>query len=498
MDPYKNIPRNNGNGQETDPIVAERIATLQEFRQNLYNFFPHRADALMDLIDALASNLNARSVVELSLSSLFRREYSSVYDAIEHFFVPSAPEKAAQEQRAHEQGLLRLIGPYLPAPQQRKYWLFGTDVTYLPRQFAQTLADRTMVHCPNPIQGNKPVTIGHDYSILSYLPEKASAASPPWVVPLLVRRVRSSEKAAQVGAEQIAAVVTDETLPFEEELCVLVEDSAYSGREHLGSVATHPNLVSILRLPNNRVVYHQFELPEGETNPVGHPTWYGDRFDLKDPTTWPAPDETASTTLTTKKGKTYTVSLEGWHKMVRTGKKDLPLHKYPFTLVRARVLDAEGNPVFKQEMWLLAIGVRRGELSLLAIWEAYSQRYDVEHFFRFGKQRLLMAAYQAPVVEHEENWWGLVQLAYTQLWLARPLAEMLPKPWERYLPQPEAGEAPPATVQRDFERIIRQIGTPAQPPKPRGNSPGRAKDNKPPPRPRQPVIKKAAKQPVVP
>ncbi len=486
----KNTPQDDGTGQEIEQKTAEAIAILQEFRQDLYNFFPLRADALMELIDALASNSNAHSVVELSLSPLFRREYGSVYDAIEHFFVPSSAENAVQEQRAHEQEILGLITPYLPAPQQRKYWLFGTDVTYLPRQFARTLGDRTFVHCPNTIKGNKPVTIGHDYSVLSFLPEKVSAGSPPWVVPLIVRRVKSTEKASQVGAEQIAAVVAEETLPFKGELSVHVADSAYSAREHLGSVAIIENLVSVIRLPCNRVFYCQYELPEGEKNPVGHPTWYGDRFDLKDPDTWPEPDETAETTFVTKKGKTYTVQLEGWHDMLRTGEKDIPMHKYPFTLVRARVLDKNGNPVFKRDMWLLAIGERRWELSLVDIWEAYSQRYDVEHFFRYGKQRLLMAAFQTPDVEREENWWWIVQLAYIQLWLARSLAETLPNPWERYLPQSETGEASPSTVQRDFERIIQQIGTPAQPPKRRGNSSGRVKGDKPPPRPRQPVIKK--------
>ncbi len=483
-------PQDSRNVQGTNPRIAEAIARLQEFRQNLYNFIPGRADAVLELIDALASNSHARSVVELSLSPLFRREYSSVYDAIEHFFVPSKPEKALQERRGHEQALLRLISPYLPAPQQRKYWLFGTDVTYLPRQFSRTLEDRTFVHCPNTIAGNKPVTIGHDYSVLSFLPEKACSGSPPWVVPLIVRRVESTEKASRVGAEQIMAVVTDETLPFKGKLSVHVADSAYSAREHLGIVACHEDLVSVIRFPSNRVVYHKFEFSEGEKSSAGHPTWYGDRFDLKDPDTWPAPDVTAVTTFVTKKGKTYTVQLEGWYDMVRTGTQDIPMHKYPFTLVRARVVDADGQPVFKRAMWLITIGERRQELSLVDIWEAYSQRYDVEHFYRYGKQRLLMAAYQTPDVEHEANWWWIVQLAYVQLWLARSLAEALPNPWERYLPQPETGEASPSTVQRDFERIIRQIGTPAQPPKRRGYSSGRAKGDKPPPRPRRKIIKK--------
>ena len=71
---------------------------------------------------------------------------------------------------------------------------------------------------------------------------------------------------------------TDETLPFKAELSVLVEDSAYSGRSHLGSIAIHPNLVSVIRFPGNRVVSRKFELPEGADNAVGHPTWYGVRL----------------------------------------------------------------------------------------------------------------------------------------------------------------------------------------------------------------------------
>jgi len=119
----------------------------------------------------------------------------------------------------------------------------------------------------------------------------------------------------------------------------------------------------------------------------------------------------------------------------------------------------------------------------------------VEHFFRFGKQRLLMTAYQTPEVQHEENWWQLAQLAYVQLWLARHLAEAMPRPWERYLPQfhtqAENQEISPSMVQRDFGRIIQEIGTPAQSPKPRGKSPGRTKGERQQPRKRHKVVKKS-------
>ena len=129
------------------------------------------------------------------------------------------------------------------------------------------------------------------------------------------------------------------------------------------------------------------------------------------------------------------------------------------------------------------------------VFDAYSVRDDVEPFFRGGKQRLLLTAYQTPVVEDEENWGTVVQLAYVQLWLARSLAQEMPKPWERYLPNPEIGVASPSTVQRNFGRIIRQLGTPPDLPKPRGYSPGREKGQRQTPRIRSPSIKKGPATP---
>ena len=118
----------------------------------------------------------------------------------------------------------------------------------------------------------------------------------------------------------------------------------------------------------------------------------------------------------------------------------------------------------------------------------------MEHFFRFGKQRLLTTSYQTPIVEHEENWWQITQLAYVQLFLAQDLADTLPKPWERYLPQFAAnGSASPSMVQRDFRRIIRTIEPMQESPKPRGKSPGRAVGDAQKRRERHEVIKKSKK-----
>ncbi|KAA6184943.1 transposase [Thiohalocapsa marina] len=111
------------------------------------------------------------------------------------------------------------------------------------------------------------------------------------------------------------------------------------------------------------------------------------------------------------------------------------------------------------------MGQRRGELSLQQIQQAYRQRFDLEHFFRFSKHHLLLDRFQTPELTHEEHWWPLVCLAYVQLWLAAPLASDRPRPWERGRPKPLADtRLSPARVQRDFAHLIRPIGTPAHAP----------------------------------
>ena len=167
------------------------------------------------------------------------------------------------------------------------------------------------------------------------------------------------------------------------------------------------------------------------------------------------------------------------------------MHLHPFTLIQIQVTDEMGKTVWKP-MWLSVFGQRRHQLTGAQSWQAYRQRYDLEHFNRFGKQKLLMNSFQTPEVEREENWVQLSLLAYVQLWAARDLAVNLPRPWERYLPSSVNGHVTPSVVQRDFTRIISQIGTPAQSPKRRGKSLGRTAGESQPPRPRHQVVKKGS------
>ena len=76
------------------------------------------------------------------------------------------------------------------------------------------------------------------------------------------------------------------------------------------------------------------------------------------------------------------------------------------------------------------------------------------------------------------------------LYHVRHLANEMRYPWERRQVVVLSKSKPASQVQRDYARIIREIGTPAHIPKPRGKSPGRQRGVIVPHRRLQPVIRK--------
>ncbi len=273
-----------------------------------------------------------------------------------------------------------------------------------------------------------------------------------------------TKQARCVGSQQLKQILTNENLPWSNHLSVVVVDSDYSAKTFLTEQEQHSNLVVVTRVRSNRVFY---TCPETQAKPSkGHPQWYGDKFDLKDETTWHGANEVVQTNFTTKKGRLLNVTISCWSNMLMRGSHDCPMHRQPFTLMQIQITTPEGRRIWKP-MWLIIMGQRRLELTTTAAYYAYRQRYDIEHLLRFeregrrgflamsnhavGKQRLLLNATGTPEVEHEESWVQLSFLAYVQLWAARKLAGNLPRPWERYLPQKPAGFLTPSQVRSRSE-----------------------------------------------
>ena len=101
------------------------------FRREGYQVFEHRADAGMDLVDALTSAPTVESPVGMSESPLFRRGFSSVYDFLElgRILLPRLRRVLLRNQPEEAE---RIAG----------YELYATDCTKDPALEAETVPDR--------------------------------------------------------------------------------------------------------------------------------------------------------------------------------------------------------------------------------------------------------------------------------------------------------------------------------------------------------------------
>ncbi len=90
------------------------------------------------------------------------------------------------------------------------------------------------------------------------------------------------------------------------------------------------------------VFYRQFIPDPNQAKTSGHPRWYGNKFDLKDESTWHEPDEISQVSFTTKKGRQLTVTISGWKQILMRGTKQYKMNNYPFTLLQIVVARSRG------------------------------------------------------------------------------------------------------------------------------------------------------------
>jgi len=158
--------------------------TIQEFRHGLYQCFTRAEDALFSLNDALLTFPQAQSLVELSLSPLFKRQWSSLYAAL------------SDGQIARDKWLDHLARFFAPPPPEGKALLVGIDATNIPRPESPTARDRTYLYLPNLPECKTPVTVGWQFSSLVVLPHQPSSSS----YYLDQKRIESAQTACQVAA----------------------------------------------------------------------------------------------------------------------------------------------------------------------------------------------------------------------------------------------------------------------------------------------------------
>jgi hypothetical protein len=446
-------------------VITQEVAQeyARQFRTEVYGTFHRRADAVFDLIDALACDTQARSPVELSLSPFFRQQYASLYKGLKAWEYDAA---------ALDMVLLRA----LPEPELGGFRLWVLDETPRRRQYAPTLADRGYVYAPNPVRGNKPITIGYNYSALAHIDQEGpSTWAPPWAID----RTPTAWTGVDVGLTQVIRLVLSD-----DHWHVITADSRYGTPLYIAGLYQCPSVTGVTRLRAYRNLYHKPPPYSGK----GRPRIHGDVFKLHKPGTWSEADERHEFTEQDAKGRETRVVIEAWEEMHF---KKAP--HCPFTLVKVTTYNADGQLRFKRPVWLIVSGHRR--LPAKQARKAYRRRPVGEHLFRFVKRHLLFEAAQMGSVEQDERWSTVVGLAYWNLYVNRDIVGRSVRPWERYKPIPPVGQpASPSQARRSFGRLLPELGTPASAPRPRGKSPGRAKGDRPQPRKRFKVVYKGRKR----
>ena len=445
-------------------------SALGEFRAALYGCFRHRADALFELTDALLTTGPTLSPAHLSLAPVHRRGWGSLYAALAHGRIPRS---AVRELVARY--------PLADGPP-----LYAVDVSVWPRCDAETSPERGYYYHSSRHSAGQPIVAGWAYQWVNQL----SLTADSWTAPLDVQRVHPGEDTNTVAAAQIKDVVrrraADGRVPL------FAFDAGYDPVQlalDLGALDLDTPVALLVRLRKNRCFYADPDPARAAV--TGRPRRHGRKFACKDPTTWPAP----TAEYQTEDAQYGPVRVRAW-----AGLHAIPQNhttkgtRGPKPIIRGTLILVEVSRLphptrTPNPLWLWWQGPEGSAPDLALLWRVYVRRFDQEHTFRFCKGVLTWTTPRVRTPAQADRWTWLVLLAYTQLRLARSVVTDQRLPWERRLP-PHA--LTPYRVRRAFSALLPLLGTPANPPKPCGRSPGRPKGARSGPAPRYPAIKTAA------
>jgi hypothetical protein len=406
------------------------LNTFKQLRHHVYQCYERSADALFELGDALSSEASARSLPELSLSPVFRRQWASVYEALE-------------DGQINERGWMTVWTTALLAEHAGPVWI-SVDSTSIARPEADTSPDRGMIYVCNLPHARKPVSVGWQFSTVMLLPEQRSS----WGAILSQRRIASAQTAVEVAIVQL-----EHLRPLLPDEVRVLADRWYPTGPFL-SACQRLSLEALLRLKRNRKLYRA--APQAPAGTRGAPRKHGTLFQGSKPETWGEPDEQWQGSDDT--GKPIQVS--AWHQLHFRQAPEVEVTVY--RVVRERATGSKRDPV---ESWLCWIGLI--PLPPCEVVSTYRYRFSHEHTYRFLKQDLFWTKVRVRTPEQFERWSLVVATAMNHLVLARTLGQAQYRPWEN-----RREGVTPRQVRRCMLTILGQLGTPTREPKVRGKAPG--------------------------
>ena len=433
--------------------------TISEFREAVYQKVTYRPAAILDLVDALTITGHVNSPVALSESPVFRRKFSSVYDALVHGELGDDLKNLFNDSQGA--GWERIAG----------YEIHAIDATPNERMAAETLEDRGALKA----QQKEPVRYGHKYSWLVRLVQSGTS----WVAPEDIERIGTGTTDTKVAAQQVKGLAVRNKRPK-----VITADSRYRDKHFLGAFAGLDNTYALVRLQNNQKLSQEpAPKPKGSR---GAPRKHGADFQLT--AIEREPDASEEFLLGKQK-----VRVRVWHKL-----HFKRLAKVAGSVVCVEFLKEDGSPRYKRPLWLFWTGLE--DVALQDLCRMYLWRFAIEHLFRFLKQHMGLNSNRSSNLTSLQRWMWIVALAYWQLLLVRDTVKPNRPAWHPNKKDGQDKPLTPAQVQRSTQTFLLQSGTPAANVRPAGKGPGRQKGYRPAPRKRFDVVfktKKALNQPKI-
>ncbi len=317
--------------------MTQSAQKLQQFRNKAYQLLGRAKDATFDLMDAVLSTRNIYSFVELSLSPVFRRKWPSLYEAID-------------DCRPNQNKLMKLYIEEIFRNQSSQRIILAGDHTPWARTEAPTLKDRTYEHGAKVISG-KPITLGHGYSTLAWIPENKGS----WALPLRHERITSFETPIGKAAFQLRQVCK-----HLKERPISLWDSEY-GCAKFVQLTADIKADKLIRLRPNRCVFGKPPTYQGK----GRPKKHGQKMKLSDPTTWGIPVESMEINDPTW-GQ---IEIQRWSQFHFYHSSDHPMEIILIQRKGKGLSQKAAKP-----MWLAWIGSEK--LSLISLWEFYLRRFE--------------------------------------------------------------------------------------------------------------------------
>ena len=288
-----------------------------------------------------------------------------------------------------------------------------------------------------------------ELSTVVALAEPASS----WTYLLDQQRVSSQTTALEVAEEQLRCLLP--SLPTQ---VIVVLDRGYDA-SWLWCRCSALQVNVLGRIKSNRCFYRAAPPPTGKR---GAPRKDGAKLQPKESTTHSKEDGTWKGTDAKERSVEVT-----WWKHVHV-KEARYLEMTVIRVVRPHATNNERDP---RVSWFVWIGDQDVDIVQVAL--GYVLRFGQEHGYRFDKQCLLWEQPRLRTPEQFERWSHIVAIAHNHLVLACDLVQAEWRPWENRQRMPT-----PQQVRRGMQALLKRLGTPAQPPQPRGKSKGRLKGGK--------------------